>query len=108
MVMQRLFFTGRAPKLEHAHHAMTALPDELTRYLDHLRVERRLSARSIALYTQALLRLTALAEAEGTDLRALSPAQLRRGLARLHAQGLGPRSLAIALAAWRGLYRDRK
>src|SRR5574340_1254531 len=84
---------------------MTALPDELTRYLDHLRVERRLSARSIALYTQELQRLTALAEAEGTDLRALRPAQLRRGLARLHAQGLGARTLAIALAAWRGLYR---
>ncbi len=79
--------------------------DELTRYLDHLRVERRLSARSLALYTQALQRLSALAQAEGCDLRALSSAQLRRGLARLHAQGLGPRSRAIALAAWRGLYR---
>ncbi|WP_195829920.1 site-specific integrase, partial [Bordetella pertussis] len=29
----------------------------------------------------------------------------RRYSARLHAQGLGPRSLARALAAWRGFYQ---
>ena len=82
-----------------------ALPDELARFIEHLRVERRLSSRSLALYTQALQRLAAFADAEGVDLQALRTPQLRRWLARLHAQGLAPKTLAIALAAWRGLYR---
>ena len=78
---------------------------ELARYIEHLRVERRLAPRSLALYTQALQRLAALAEAEGIAPRELRQVHLRRALARAHAQGLGPRSLAIALSAWRGLFR---
>jgi integrase/recombinase XerC len=38
-------------------------------------------------------------------LAALDAVQLRRCVAQLHAQGLGPRSLASLLSAWRGLYR---
>ena len=33
------------------------------------------------------------------------PHHVRRWAAQLHGQGLGPRSIAIHLAAWRGLYR---
>jgi integrase/recombinase XerC len=82
-------------------------------FLEHLRVERRLAARTLAMYTLALQRLASLAAADGVALESAQPQHLRQWLARMrlgHAgaegeTGLGPRSLAIALAAWRGLYR---
>jgi integrase/recombinase XerC len=82
-------------------------------FVEHLRVERRLAARTLAMYTLALQRLAAMAAAEGVALEAAKPADLRHWLARCRLEhagtgdepGLGPRSLAITLAAWRGLYR---
>jgi integrase/recombinase XerC len=81
------------------------LPELLQRYLTHARVQRRLAPRSLVLYEDALRRLQALAERDGVDLLQLQTAQVRRWLAQQHAQGLGPRSLALMLSAWRGLYR---
>jgi integrase/recombinase XerC len=52
-----------------------------------------------------LHRLNALAQAEGIELPTVQTAQVRRWLARLHAQNLGPASLANILSFWRGLYR---
>lgn len=75
------------------------------RYLTHLRVERRLAARTLALYTDALARLQAGAAELGATLATLTPAHVRRLAARLHAQGLSPRSIALHLSAWRGFYR---
>lgn len=40
-----------------------------------------------------------------TSLAALQVHDIRRMVAQLHAQGLGPRSLARMLSAWRGFYR---
>ncbi|PND38322.1 recombinase XerC [Paucibacter aquatile] len=82
----------------------------LQAYLDHVRVQRRLSARTLVIYTDGLRRLQALAEDAGIDLLQLSSAQARRWAARLHASsegraGLGPRSIALLLSVWRGLYR---
>ena len=84
---------------------MVALDAELQRFLDHLRVERRLAARTIAMYGEALARLQASAAAAGVGLRAAEPHHLRGWAGQLRARGLAPRSIAIALAAWRGLYR---
>ncbi|MDT8999680.1 tyrosine recombinase XerC [Paucibacter sp. APW11] len=86
---------------------MTLPPTELQqRYLTHLRVERRLAARSLTLYEDALTRLNGLAERDAVDLLRLSSAQARRWTAELHArQDLAPRSLALLLSAWRGWYR---
>ena len=84
---------------------MDALAPELQRFLDHLAVERRLAARSVAIYGAALARLQAAAGEAGVPLRSAGPAHLRSWVARLRGSGLGPRSVAIALAAWRGLYR---
>jgi integrase/recombinase XerC len=84
---------------------MAALDAELQRFLDHLRVERRLAARTIAMYGEALARLQASAAAAGVALRAAEPHHLRGWAGQLRARGLAPRSIAIALAAWRGLYR---
>jgi len=87
-------------------HAVTPDDDpELARYLRHLTVERRLAARSIALIRDALGRLQALAAAEALALPAVQAHHVRGWSARLHRSGLAPRSIAIQLSAWRGLYR---
>lgn len=78
---------------------------DIARHLQHLRVERRLAERSLVLYAQALARLQAFAERQGVALRQVEVQHVRRWAAALHAQGLGPRSLALVLSAWRGLYR---
>ncbi len=82
-----------------------ALDPELQRFLDHLSVERRLAARTVAMYGEALARLQAAAAAVPIDLKSARPHHLRGFAAQLRGRGLAPRSIAIALAAWRGLYR---
>lgn len=82
-----------------------ALAPELEAFLTHLQVERRLAERTLAMYREALLRLQAYAAAQNTDLRKAQPHHVRRWVAQLRLKGLAPRSIAIALAAWRGLYR---
>jgi integrase/recombinase XerC len=78
---------------------------EITRYLDHLRVERRLADRTLMLYGQALARLEQGAAALGASLAGVQAQHVRRLAAQLHGQGLGPRSLALHLSAWRSFYR---
>jgi len=77
----------------------------LARYRQHIQVERRLAARSVIMIDDALARLQAQVQSTSLPLLSLQPYHLRSALARLHAGGLGPRSLAIVLSAWRGFYR---
>ena len=81
------------------------LNDDVRRHLVHLQVERRLAARSLALYRQAFERLQAFATASGMPLRETQVHHVRRWAAQMHSQGLGPRSIALVLSAWRGLFR---
>ena len=71
-------------------------------YLDALRHQRRLSPATLTNYGHALQALFSLLK-EST-LASLDPAQVRRFVAVLHSRGLGPRSLALMLSAWRGFY----
>ncbi|MGA0610444.1 tyrosine recombinase XerC [Caldimonas sp. KR1-144] len=80
-------------------------PPQIDRYLEHLRVERRLAEASLRAYRDAFARLHAAMTADGLALAGVQPHHARRWMARLHAQGLGPRSLAQMLSAWRGLFR---
>jgi integrase/recombinase XerC len=82
-----------------------ALDDDLLRHLIHLQVERRLAERTLVLYREALVRLQTLAAAQELPLRDVKVHHVRRWAATLHAQGLAPRSIALVLSAWRGLYR---
>jgi integrase/recombinase XerC len=77
----------------------------VVRYLAHLRIERRLAARTLALYGDALARLEAAAEVHAIELHAVRTAQVRRWVALEHREGLAPRSLALLLSAWRGFYK---
>lgn len=85
--------------------APSGLDPEIERYLAHLVVERRLAPRTVAMYREALARLKACAAAYPVGLREAQPHHVRRWAAQLRDAGLGPRSVAIALSAWRGLYR---
>lgn len=75
----------------------------LDAYLDHLSAERRLAAHTATGYRHDIGVLLELAE--GTPLAQLQVHHLRRFVATLHARGLGSKSLARALSAWRGFYR---
>ncbi len=78
--------------------------EPLEAWLRHLQTQRRYAAHTIAAYRRDLASLAELARQAGLPLDALSTGHIRQAVARLHAQGLGPRSLARRLAAWRGFY----
>lgn len=83
------------------------VPDDdalLHDYLQHLRVQRRLSARTVALYTTHLHELRRRAAQEGLALTQVHPAHVRRWAAQLHAAGRQPRGIALVLSSWRGFY----
>ena len=79
--------------------------DDIRRHLVHLSVERRLAPRTLVIYETALRRLLAFAADLPVALRAVQVHHVRRWAAQLHGQGLGPRSIALELSVWRGLYR---
>lgn len=85
--------------------ARTALPEAVQAHLDHLRIEKRLAERTLAMYHDALVRLTDFAAQADRALEQVQPFHVRRWAAQLHGSGLGSRSIAIHLAAWRSLYR---
>ncbi|HEY2559446.1 MAG TPA: tyrosine recombinase XerC [Caldimonas sp.] len=78
---------------------------DVARHLEYLQVERRLAVRTLALYGEAFDRLEQLAARIALPLRDAKTHHLRRFAAQLHANGLSPRSIALVLSAWRGLYR---
>ena len=70
-------------------------------YLDALKHQRRLSPATLGNYAHAIDLLFGLHK----DLRALEAQQVRRYVALLHSKGLAPRTLALTLSAWRGLFK---
>jgi integrase/recombinase XerD len=74
-------------------------------YLDHLRVVRRLSPRSIESYGRDLLTLGRYAEGAGVALTALSVHDLEAFVRQLMAEGYAPRSVARVVAGVRGFYK---
>ena len=85
--------------------APQAVDPEIGRFLEHLTVERRLAVRTVAMYRDALGWLQEAAKIYPVDLKEVQPHHVRRFSAALRDRGLGPRSIAIALSAWRGLYK---
>ncbi|MBK9161262.1 MAG: tyrosine recombinase XerC [Nitrosomonadales bacterium] len=82
----------------------TATPNllYLQGYLAWLRNEKRYSALTAENYARDLAHLFALAG--DTPLADLKVHHIRRFIAQLHGKGLGGRSLARMLSAWRGFY----
>ena len=81
------------------------LAEGIAHFLQHLRVERRLAPRTLAMYGDALGWLQQMAAVDGLPLAEAQAHHIRGWMVQLRERGLGPRSIAIALAAWRGLYQ---
>ncbi|MGE4124702.1 MAG: tyrosine recombinase XerC [Pusillimonas sp.] len=82
---------------------MTRESDPVRLWLTHLSAERRYSHHTLAGYKHDLDHLQRLHP--DAALESLSNSQLRQAVARLHAEGHKPRSLARALAAWRSFFQ---
>ena len=82
----------------------TPLPDEMLRYLTHVRVQKRLAARTQALYTLDLQRLQAMAASTALPALQLTSQHIRRFVAQMHASGRSGRGIALILSGWRGFY----
>lgn len=76
----------------------------LERYLEHVRVERRLAERTVALYSLDLEKLAGYAGASGVDLAGVQHAHIRRWVAQMHSAGRSGRGIALILSGWRGFY----
>ena len=82
-----------------------AEPDHpyLAGFLSQLRQERRLSRHTADAYARDVRALLELAGT--TPLAELQIHQIRRFVAQLHGRGLGGKSLARLLSAWRGFFK---
>lgn len=73
-------------------------------YLDSLLTERGLARNTVDAYRRDLTRLAEDLEDAGSDLLAAGSPELQAHLRRLRRHGLSPRSIARALASFRGFY----
>ena len=74
-------------------------------YLTHLTVERRLAVNSVDSYARDLVLLRKFAASQRVSAEALSRQQLEELVRDLMSQGRSPRSVARAIACYRGFYR---
>ena len=83
---------------------MTDQPTLVERYLAHAQFEKRLADRTVALYTDDLKRLQALAQEAGVSLEQVQAHHVRRWMAQMHSGGRTPRGIALIVSGWRGFY----
>ena len=74
------------------------------RYLEHVRVEKRLAARTVELYALDLQKLAQNAAQAGVPLKRVQNAHIRRWVAQMHGGGRSGRGIALILSGWRGFY----
>ena len=92
-----------------ANAERTAMPapynDPLVeRYLEHVRVEKRLAQRTVELYALDLAKLQANCQQAGVALTAVQNIHMRRWVAQMHGAGRSGRGIALILSGWRGFY----
>jgi integrase/recombinase XerC len=78
--------------------------DLVARYLDHVRFEKRLAERTLALYTLDLEKLSDFAQEAKLALTDVQTAHIRRWVAQMHGGGRSGRGIALILSGWRGFY----
>ncbi|MFN2308977.1 MAG: tyrosine recombinase XerC [Gammaproteobacteria bacterium] len=82
-----------------------AAHEDLDRYLDHLRQQRRLSPHTLSAYARDLRGLVAFCVRQGlADWAALDAHAVRAYAAACHREGLGGKSIQRRLSAVRGLF----
>ena len=74
------------------------------RYLEHVRVEKRLAQRTVELYAADLQKLQTSAKEANVDLQSVHNTHIRRWVAQMHSAGRTPRGIALILSGWRGFY----
>src|ERR1035437_2843343 len=74
------------------------------RYLEHVRVEKRLAQRTVELYALDLQKLAAYAAQVDVDLVQVQNTHIRRWVAQMHGGGRSGRGIALILSGWRGFY----
>ena len=82
---------------------MQVLPAPMQTWLAHLAAHRRYSPHTLEGYAHDLAKLVELTG--DLPLKDVSAGQCRQFMAQWHERGLGPRSLARMLAAWRGFFQ---
>ena len=93
---------ARAPPLP----AQNPLPPQLLveRYLEYVRVEKRLAARTVELYALDLIKLRDYADTVPVELADVRNAHIRRWVAQMHSGGRSGRGIALIMSGWRGFY----
>ncbi|MBP8150062.1 MAG: tyrosine recombinase XerC [Limnohabitans sp.] len=76
----------------------------VSRYLDHVRFEKRLAERTCTLYQLDLTRLAKMAAASDVPLLQVQSGHVRRWVAQMHSAGRSGRGIALILSGWRGFY----
>jgi len=80
-------------------------PDPLvTRYLAHVRFEKRLAERTATLYTLDLHKLAEMTRTASVGLLQVQNTHIRRFVAQMHSAGRSGRGIALILSGWRGFY----
>jgi integrase/recombinase XerD len=80
-------------------------PSPIDAYLTHLAVERRLARNSVESYARDLQRLLAFAARRQTTAERLTRQAVEELVRELMTEGQSPRSVARAVASYRGFYR---
>jgi integrase/recombinase XerC len=75
------------------------------RYLEHVRVHKRLAQRTVELYFEDLKKLSRFAVSQELNLCQLQSTHIRQCVARMHASGRSARGIALILSGWRGFYK---
>jgi integrase/recombinase XerC len=78
--------------------------DLAERYLEHVRVEKRLAQRTVELYSLDLQKLADNAAKAGIELTQVQNTHIRRWVAQMHGGGRSGRGIALILSGWRGFY----
>lgn len=76
----------------------------LERYLEHVRVEKRLAQRTVELYALDLQKLAHHAAQAPVGLLQVHTSHIRRWVAQMHSGGRSGRGIALILSGWRGFY----
>jgi integrase/recombinase XerC len=76
----------------------------IERYLEYVRVEKRLAQRTVELYALDLSKLHTFAAQVPVALCDVKNAHIRRWVAHMHSGGRSGRGIALILSGWRGFY----
>ena len=111
---ENVYYGGRASPEQDAYAVghtdptvMTARPASaaVEGFLTHLTVERRLAVNSVESYGRDLHALSVHAASEGVAIESLERTALEAFVRELMSQGRSPRSVARAVACYRGFYK---